>query len=82
MNISATILAAGASQRMGDINKLLLPYKGETIIKTVCQTLIDSFLDPVFVVIGFEYKKVAKSLPKSLDTVSYTHLTLPTNREV
>ena len=73
MNISATILAAGSSQRMGGINKLLLPYKGEAIIKTVCQTLIDSFLDPVFVVIGFEYKKVAKSLPKSLDKIIYNN---------
>ena len=73
MNISATILAAGSSQRMGGINKLLLPYKGEAIIKTACQTLIDSLLDPVFVVIGFEYKKVAKSLPKSLDKIIYNN---------
>ena len=71
MNISATILAAGSSQRMGDVNKLLLPYKGKTLINLVSDTLIDSTLNPILVVTGFEHKKIAKSLPKSIDTVIY-----------
>ena len=59
MNISATILAAGSSQRMHGKNKLLLPFKDKTLINAVCQTIIDSHLEPVFVVTGFENKKVA-----------------------
>ena len=67
MNISATILAAGSSQRMHGNNKLLLPFKDKTLINAVCQTIIDSHLEPIFVVTGFENNKVAKALPKSID---------------
>ena len=70
MNISATILAAGSSQRMGD-NKLLLPFQDNTLINVVCKTIIDSYLKPVFVVTGFENKKVVESLPKSIDKIIY-----------
>ena len=70
MNISATILAAGSSQRMGD-NKLLLPFQDNTLINVVCKTIIDSYLKPVFVVTGFENKKVLESLPKSIDKIVY-----------
>lgn len=70
MNISATILAAGSSQRMGD-NKLLLPFQDDTLINVVCKTIIDSYLKPVFVVTGFENKKVLESLPKSIDKIVY-----------
>ena len=70
MNISATILAAGSSQRMGD-NKLLLTFQDDTLINVVCKTIIDSYLKPVFVVTGFENKKVVESLPKSIDKIVY-----------
>tara|TARA_B100000131_G_C18113517_1_gene610470 strand:- start:2365 stop:2967 length:603 start_codon:yes stop_codon:yes gene_type:complete len=70
LNISATILAAGSSQRMGD-NKLLLPFQDDTLINVVCKTIIDSYLKPVFVVTGFENKKVVESLPKSIDKIVY-----------
>tara|TARA_B100000427_G_C15482822_1_gene583892 strand:+ start:415 stop:1017 length:603 start_codon:yes stop_codon:yes gene_type:complete len=70
LNISATILAAGSSQRMGD-NKLLLPFQDNTLINVVCKTIIDSYLKPVFVVTGFENKKVLESLPKSIDKIVY-----------
>ena len=71
MNISATILAAGSSQRMHGNNKLLLPFKDKTLINAVCQTIIDSHLEPIFVVTGFENNKVAKALPKSIDKIIY-----------
>ena len=71
MNISATILAAGSSERMESVNKLLLPYKGEALIKIVSKTLIDSLLDPIFIVTGYEHDKVVKLLPKSLDNIIY-----------
>ena len=71
MNISATILAAGSSERMESVNKLLLPYNGEALIKIVSKTLIDSLLDPIFIVTGYEHDKVVKLLPKSLDNIIY-----------
>tara|TARA_Y100000741_G_scaffold4169_1_gene3561 strand:+ start:734 stop:1339 length:606 start_codon:yes stop_codon:yes gene_type:complete len=71
LNISATILAAGSSQRMHGNNKLLLPFKDKTLINAVCQTIIDSHLEPIFVVTGFENNKVAKALPKSIDKIIY-----------
>ena len=69
MNISATILAAGSSQRMYGNNKLLLPFKNKTLIGAVCQTIVDSHLEPIFVITGFENRKVTKTLPKSIDKI-------------
>tara|TARA_B110000467_G_C18313210_1_gene479591 strand:- start:857 stop:1462 length:606 start_codon:yes stop_codon:yes gene_type:complete len=69
LNISATILAAGSSKRMEGANKLLLLYKGETLIKRISQNLINSNLDPVFIVTGFEHKKILKTLPTSLNNI-------------
>ena len=71
MNISATILAAGSSERMEEANKLLLPYRSEALIKIVSTMLIDSLLDPIFIVTGYEHDKVVKLLPKSLDNIIY-----------
>ena len=71
MNISATILAAGSSERMEEANKLLLPYRSEALIKIVSRMLIDSLLDPIFIVTGYEHDKVVKLLPKSLDNIIY-----------
>ena len=71
MNISATILAAGSSERMEEANKLLLPYRSEVLIKIVSKMLIDSLLDPIFIVTGYEHDKVVKLLPKSLDNIIY-----------
>ena len=71
MNISATILAAGSSERMEEANKLLLPFRSEALIKIVSKMLIDSLLDPIFIVTGYEHDKVVKLLPKSLDNIIY-----------
>ena len=71
MNISATILAAGSSTRMGNTNKLLLLYKGKSLINITCDTLINSKLEPIFVITGFDHKKITNSLPKAIDSVIY-----------
>ena len=71
MNISATILAAGSSKRMGNINKLLLLYEGKSLISIACDTLINSKIKPILVITGFEHKKITNSLPKAIDSVIY-----------
>lgn len=71
MNISATILAAGSSRRMEGSNKLLLLFKSEPLIKIVSKILIDSLLDPIFIITGYEHDKVVKHIPQSLDNIIY-----------
>jgi len=48
--ISAIVLAAGKSARMGAINKMLLPYKGNTVIGTVLHELQQSLVDEIIIV--------------------------------
>ncbi|MCS5653474.1 MAG: nucleotidyltransferase family protein [Candidatus Marinimicrobia bacterium] len=71
MIISATILAAGGSSRMGDENKLLLPFNGDLVINRICHTVLNSGLKPVIVVTGFQHKAVEKALPELIDQIAY-----------
>ena len=43
---------------MEEANKILLPYRSEALIKIVSTMLIDSLLDPIFIVTGYEHDKV------------------------
>ena len=56
--ISAIILAAGESKRMGNQNKLLLPFRGRTMVETIVDTLGASQVDRVIVVLGHEADRV------------------------
>ena len=60
--ISAIILAAGSSSRMGNNNKLLLPWKESTIIGTIVDLLIVSEAGEILVVTGFEEEDVRNQL--------------------
>lgn len=60
--INAIVLAAGLSKRMGNDNKLLLPYKGKTIIATTVENIIASGIDHITVVAGFERNKIKEAL--------------------
>ncbi len=63
--ITAILLAAGESKRMGSFNKLLLPTHEEPIIRIVCKNVIKVKLDQVIIVTGHqssEIKKVVLSL--------------------
>ena len=65
------LLAAGMSQRMGGLNKLLLPIKGVPMVRHVALTLV-AFADvsPV-VVLGHEAERVAAAL----DGIALTMIT-------
>lgn len=56
--LSAIVLAAGLSKRMGNINKLLLQYKNKTIIETTLENILASSMNEVIVVTGHETEKV------------------------
>lgn len=73
MKISAIILAAGESTRMGGKNKLLLPYNNGSIITHVCRTVLNTGLSPVIVVTGFENSRVEKELPSEINGIVYNN---------
>lgn len=56
--ISAIVLAAGESKRMGAENKLLLPFKGRPLIEHIVRTVQASDTDEVIVVVGHEGERV------------------------
>jgi len=56
--ISAIILAAGESRRMGEQNKLLLPIDGEILILKFVKSVCASDVDDVLVVVGHEAEKI------------------------
>ena len=56
--ISAVILAAGESRRMGVQNKLLLQIDSEVLIRKFVKSVSNSLVDAVLVVVGFEAEKI------------------------
>jgi len=61
MGISAILLAAGQSKRLG-ANKLLLDVAGEALVERVVNVLLQSRVDEILVVVGFEAELVRRRL--------------------
>jgi molybdenum cofactor cytidylyltransferase len=59
--ISAVVLAAGASTRMG-ANKLLLPVAGEPLVRRTVQHVCDAGFDDVLVVVGSDWENTLAAL--------------------
>jgi molybdenum cofactor cytidylyltransferase len=59
--LSAVLLAAGESRRMGDINKLTLSIAGETLLRHTAGVLARSDLAELVVVLGHE-QEVAREM--------------------
>ena len=64
--VSAVVLAAGTSTRMGT-QKLLLPLGGEPLISRVVKAVCESGFDDVLVVVGHEHEKVLEALAEPAD---------------
>lgn len=60
--LTSIVLAAGSSVRMGDVNKLLLPYKNKTVVETVVEKILGSGIQDVIVVLGFESELIKINL--------------------
>ena len=71
MKISATILAAGSSERMGNFNKLLLLIGNKPIIYSVCKTVLDAKLNQIILVTGYQNAEIEKVLPKEINNIIY-----------
>lgn len=60
--LSAIVLAAGSSTRMGGANKLLLPFQSSTVIRVTVQQVLESGVAEVIVVTGFQQEQVRAAL--------------------
>ncbi len=60
--VSAIVLAAGLSSRMGDENKLFLPYKNSTLLGTVIDNVTASHVFEVIVVTSPEMQRGVEQL--------------------
>jgi molybdenum cofactor cytidylyltransferase len=60
--VSALLLAAGESRRMGAANKLLLEVGGEPLVRRAARVLLASALEEIVVVLGHEQARVAAAL--------------------
>jgi molybdenum cofactor cytidylyltransferase len=67
MVITGVILAAGTSSRMGAVNKLLLKYKDRTIIEETLTQMMDSGVDDIVVITGFERTLIEQVLASHTD---------------
>ncbi len=62
--IRAIVLAAGLSRRMGEENKLLLPFGGSTVLETTIGNILTAELGETVVVVGHEAENVLPVLNK------------------
>lgn len=60
--VSAIVLAAGLSTRMGSKNKLLLPFETKTVIVTIVENILHSGSEEVIVVTGYDAEQVQNQL--------------------
>ncbi len=74
--ISAIVLAAGNSSRMGNDNKLLLKFNGKAMVSHVIDQLVLSDVKQIIVVLGNEAEQVRKSITqnvKFIDNADYNY---------
>ena len=60
--VSAVLLAAGMSQRMGAANKLLLEIGGSPMVHRTAKNILDSGVGELVAVLGYHRQAVADAL--------------------
>ena len=68
MTFSGIILAAGMSSRMENGNKLLLPFRGHTIIEETVSNMLRSSLSETIVVTGHQHDEIELALENVTDS--------------
>ena len=68
-SVSAILCAAGTSARMGDQNKLLLPYSGKSIINHCVTNLLAAEIDELIVVLGHQFEELNDDLQLFSDRI-------------
>lgn len=59
---SAILLAAGLSQRMGTVNKLLIPIEGKPMVRRTVEQYIAAGIDHIIVVVGYQQDLIRAAL--------------------
>lgn len=70
IHLTALVLAAGKSTRMGDDNKLLLKFNDKAMVSHVIDQLQMSKISDIIVVTGNEFSEVRKAIKQQ---VEFTH---------
>ncbi|MGE4124204.1 MAG: NTP transferase domain-containing protein [Pusillimonas sp.] len=60
--VALCVLAGGMSRRMGPVNKLLLDYQGQPLVRHVVRQALGANCGPVHVVTGYQSEQVEKAL--------------------
>ena len=60
--MAAVLLAAGQSQRMGQLNKLLIPLDHEPLIVRTFQNIVASKANPIVIVLGHRAAEIEQTL--------------------
>ena len=63
--ISAILLAAGKSKRMGKKNKLVKEIKGKPLIKHALENILSSSVDELIIVLGYQEKIIRSVIEKN-----------------
>ena len=71
MKLSAIILAAGRSRRIGDPNKLLLQLDGKPMIYSVCKTVMEAKIDQLILVTGYDRFGIENAVPKGIENIIF-----------
>jgi molybdenum cofactor cytidylyltransferase len=59
--IAAVVVASGRSVRFGSKNKLLMPVRGEALVRRVVRAYVEASLSPVILVVGYDGAEVARA---------------------
>ena len=68
---TAIVLAAGTSTRMGEENKLLLPFRDKTLLANVVEAVCASRVDDVIVVTGHQDRQIRDVLEEYRVRIAY-----------
>jgi molybdenum cofactor cytidylyltransferase len=60
--VTAVVLAAGRSTRMGPVNKLLAEIGGKPMVRVTVERVLTSIARPVIVVTGHEHERIETAL--------------------
>ena len=71
LKVSAVILGAGQSRRMGSVNKLISEIEGRSMISHIADAAEKSNVDRVFVVTGHEDEEIRRAL--SNHDINFVH---------
>jgi molybdenum cofactor cytidylyltransferase len=67
MKIAGIVISAGEGRRMEGRIKQLLPWKNSTILGTIIDTLKETELDKIYIVLGYEKDKIYDSIKNLLN---------------